>query len=165
MGVQAMASFLLTLTCLLALQVDLNGKALAEHVKTKCKSDVNNCLTCYTALVEEVLKSDENMYSLQMAFFAPNGGVPVFVTVKYHYQAANDSMDSTISPTKTYFWSSAIFFFFHPVSIFQFTSLLFSDPSLRTTTLDLYLSKDCYNASHEFQTMLTQRVSLYTIVA
>ena len=34
-------------------------------------------------------------------------------------------------PVKRFFWSSAVYFFFHPVRIFQFTSLLFSDPSLR----------------------------------
>ena len=111
------------------------------------------------SLVVEVLSRDSNVYNLQQAFFAPSGSVPVFVTVRYHYVNESNHVMNPDSPV-VYFWSSAIYFFFHPVKIFQFTSLLFSDPALQTESLDLQLNASCNGTSEEYMTLLTQRVSL-----
>ena len=118
----------------------------------------DSCALCYKILVSEVLSRDTNVYNLQQAFFAPSGSVPVFVTVRYRYLNESNFAINTDSPV-IYFWSPAIYFFFHPVKIFQFTSLLFSDPSLQTEILDLTLDVNCINASEEHMTLLTQRVS------
>ena len=121
----------------------------------------DSCTQCYKSLVVEVLSRDSNAYNLQQAFFAPSGSVPVFVTVRYHYVNESNHVMNPDSPV-VYFWSSAIYFFFHPVKIFQFTSLLFSDPALQTESLDLQLDASCNGTSDsEYMILLTQRVSLY----
>jgi hypothetical protein len=109
----------------------------------------------YKALATELLEDNRNFYNLQNVFFSPNSGSPVFVTVTYHYEDDN----ATSSSTAIYFWSSAIYFFFHPVRIFQFTSLLFSDPALRFDKVDLYLSANYSSIPSECMILLTQRVS------
>jgi hypothetical protein len=110
----------------------------------------------YKALATELLEDNRNFYSLQNVFFSPNSGSPVFVTVTYHYE---DDNNATSSSTAIYFWSSAIYFFFFPVRIFQFTSLLFSDPALRVDQVDLYLSANYSSAGSDCMLLLTQRVS------
>lgn len=126
-----------------------------EDLTIKCDQG-ESCTQCYKTLVDEVLSRDTNVYNLQQAFFSPYGSVPVFVTVRYHY-LMNESIEIG---SDIYFWSSAIYFFFHPVNIFQFTSLLFSDPALRTETLDLHLNASCSGTQNqEHLTLLTQRVS------
>ena len=118
------------------------------------KSDT--CSTSYKSLATTLLDDDRNFYKLQATFFPPISTKPVFIAVTYMYY--NNSNNVT-SDTKTFFWSSAVYFFFHPVRIFQFTSLLFSDPSLRYNETILYLPEDCHDASDEFMLLLTQRVS------
>ena len=94
----------------------------------------------YRALATELLKDDRNFYNLQNVFFPPNDGIPVFVTVKYHYfDDDNNTMNSRSNTT--YFWSSAVYFFFHPVRVLQFSSLLLSDPSLRYSEIHLLTSR------------------------
>ena len=130
-----------------------------SKAKAACSEDVSinsDCTTCYKALAAELLENDENFYKLQMTFFPPNSNSPVFVTVVYQYDNGTYSNSSNI---KTFFWSSAIYFFFHPVRIFQFTSLLFSDPSLRNDEVVLDLPANCSGASDDHMTLLTQRVS------
>ena len=114
--------------------------------------------TCYIyrPLATELQKDDRNFYNLQNVFFPPNGGSPVFVTIKYHY--SGDDKNITSSNT-IYFWSSAVYFFLHPVRIFQFTSLLLSDPSLRYDEVNLFLPANYSNASSSCMVLLTQRVS------
>lgn len=128
-----------------------------EDPLIKCDQG-KSCTLCYKSLVEEVLSRDTNVYNLQQAFFSPYGSVPVFVTVRYYYLNESNFVINTDAPV-VYFWSSAIYFFFHPVNIFQFTSLLFSDPALRTETLDLKLNATCSGTQNEHLTLLTQRVS------
>ena len=110
------------------------------------------CSTSYTSLAKALLDDDRNFYTMQSTFFPPISTSPVFVAVTYVY---NDSDNNN----KTFFWSSAVYFFFHPVRIFQFTSLLFSDPSLRYNETTLFLPEDCHGASDDFMLLLTQRVS------
>ena len=142
-----------------------SGKAVTANEDPDIRCDRgNSCNLCYKTLVDEVLSRDSNMYNLQRIFFSPYGSIPVFVTVRYHYDM-NDTNYVAVKtdPDTIYFWSSAIYFFFHPVNIFQFTSLLFSDPALRTETLDLHLDASCNGTNEQFLTLLTQRVSLCTM--
>ena len=111
----------------------------------------------YRALATELLKDDGNFYNLQNVFFPPNGGTPVFVTVNYHFSGDDNK---TISSNTTYFWSSSVYFFFHPMRIFQFTSLFLSDPSLRYDEVDFYLPANYSSANSNCMVLLTQRVSL-----
>ena len=118
------------------------------------------CSTSYKSLVKVLMNDDRNSYNLQRTFFPPISTSPVFVAVTYMYNNSNN----VTSVTKTFFWSSAVYFFFHPVRIFQFTSLLFSDPSLRYNEITLFLPEDCYAASDNFMLLLTQRVSQIVII-
>ena len=118
-----------------------------------CRSEIDGSDTCnssYKSLAKALLDDDRNFYTLQSTFFPPISTSPVFVTITYVYNDSNNT---------TFFWSSAVYFFFHPVRIFQFTSLLFSDPSLRYNEITLFLPEDCYDASDDFMLLLTQRVS------
>ena len=107
----------------------------------------------YKDFATELLNDKTNFYNLQYVFFPPNTVSPVFVTVTYkHDDNANNSI--------VYYWSSTAYFFFHPVEIFQFTSLFFSDPSLRTGDISLTLPAKCANAGSipMCMVLLTQRV-------
>ena len=120
--------------------------------KVMCQSEMDEsdaCNTSYTSLAKALLEDDRNFYIMQSTFFHPISTSPVFITITYVY---NNSVNSN----RTFFWSSAVF---HPVRIFQFTSLLFSDPSLRYNETTLYLPEDCHGASDDFMLLLTQRVS------
>ena len=119
----------------------------------------DSCSLCYKLLVDEVLSRDTNVYNLQQAFFSPYGSVPVFVTVRYFYLNESTNLVINTDAPVVFFWSSAVYFFFHPVNIFQFTSLLFSDPALQTETLNLTLDASCRDSPNEHLTLLTQRVS------
>ena len=130
-----------------------------EDPLIKCDKG-NSCTQCYKSLVIEVLSRDSNVYNLQQTFFAPSGSVPVFVTVRYHYVNESNHVMNPDSPV-VYFCLSAIYFFFHPVKIFQFTSLLFSDPALQTESLDIQLDASCNGTSEEYMTLLTQRVCFH----
>lgn len=112
-----------------------------------------SCITCYKALVTELLKDERNYYTMQTTFFPPISTTPVFVLVTYQF--GND--------TAIFFWSSAVYFFFYPVRIFQFTSLLFSDPSLCYSEIVLYLPEKCNDdldndTFSNYMLLLTQRV-------
>ena len=125
--------------------------------EVKCLSEIDKsrsvCSTSYKSLAKALLEDDRNFYTMQSTFFPPISTKPVFVTVTYEYS-------SSIKNNRTFFWSSAVYFFFNPVRVFQFTSLLFSDPSLRYNEITLFLPGGCHSASDEFMLLLTQRVSI-----
>ena len=126
--------------------------------ETEDAKDGDDLFTCsiYKSLATDLLKDDRNFYNLQKVFFPPNYGSPVFVTVKYRY-LEDDNV--TITFNKTYFWSSSVYFFFHPVRVFQFSSLLLSDPSLRYSNVSLFLPAHYSDAHDDCVVLLTQRVS------
>ena len=129
---------------------------LALHCKkVMCRPEIDEfdaCNTSYTSLAKALLDDDRNFYTMQSTFFPPISTSPVFIAVTYVY-------NNSVNNNRTFFWSSAVYFFFHPVRIFQFTSLLFSDPSLRYNETTLYLPEDCRGTSDDFMLLLTQRVS------
>ena len=129
----------------------------SQDVKTEVDPFRTNCTTSYKTLLTELLNNDANYFNLQTTFFPSNTTSPDFVTVTYKY-GTDAEMD--MNETRIWFWSSAMYFFYHPIRIFQFTSFVFSDPMLRECTLTLYLPTECANASVAFMMLLTQRVSL-----
>ena len=134
-----------------------------ENVAGEATTDIeteSNCTASYKVLASELLKKPSNYFNLQMTFFPPNDTSPDFVIVKYTYDSDSDSGTTTVSHSqKVWFWSSAVYFFYHPIRIFQFTSLGFSDPLLHPSFLTIDLPAECVNASQTYMQLLTQRVS------
>ena len=116
-----------------------------------------DCTKCYKSLVTELLKNSDNYFNLQMTFFTPNGTSTDFVIVRYNY---SENGTSTPKDSIVWFWSSAVYFFFHPIPIFRFTSFMFSDPLLQESKLTLHLPASCIDASNNYMRLLTQSVSL-----
>ena len=141
---------------------DVNGFLHGDTSDSWTEVSEADCTKCYKALVTKLLNNSANYFNLQMTFFPPNGTSPDFVIVRYNYEG--DSENGTSTPqhntVKVWFWSSAVYFFFHPIRIFQFTSFVFSDPLLSQSDLTLYLPASCVDASDDFMKLLTQRVSL-----
>ena len=111
----------------------------------------SDCSTCYLLLVSEAIKGNENHYNIQKTFFPPNKSSPSFVTVRYLFSGSNG--------TNVWFWSAAFFYIFHPLHVFQFTSLFFSDINLHSSEVNLTLPLNCSEASNDYFRLLTQRVS------
>ena len=128
-----------------------------------CEPGEMKCSKCFDVLVNEILSSDRNRYNLKRAFFPPDTSNPVFVTVTYYFtrnMSGNGSTDySLTSPNQIWFWTQSTFYLFQPVESLQFTSLLFSDPSLRKSNVSLYLEPNCMEANLNMLKFLTQRVS------
>ncbi len=127
----------------------------------KCRpGEENDCSKCYSLLVENVTDDDRNQYNLQYAFFPPNSSSPAFVAIIYHYyykDAFGDEID--VNDTKVWFWSTSTFNLFHPLHVFMFTSLFFSDLEWEFSEVHLTLHQDCWKASEDYMRLLTQRVS------
>ena len=110
------------------------------------------CRDNYTELAETLINTSDNKYQLSLAFFPTERAPPTFVKAIYVYD------DITI-PNKTWFWSEGAFYFFQPLQVYQFTSLLFGKPAeFRSGTVTLTLPADCANAQVSIMETLTQRV-------
>ena len=60
-----MSSLIATLALLLCTS-QLAGSTI------QCEEDLEDCSTCYTKLVSEVLEKDSNLFAIQNAFFPPD---------------------------------------------------------------------------------------------
>ena len=115
------------------------------EVELECVND--SCTECYKTLATELLKNVENYRAMQRIFFPPDDSAgPDFITVTYQYYEGNETEShlQNISNCTVWFWSSSAFFFYYPLSVFQLTSLGFSDPAMRESNLTLYLPVSCY---------------------
>ena len=139
--------------CLLLL---LPFQTVADDSEDICEAEAKSCSQCYAALVKHVLMNDMNQFNLQNTFFPPNKSSPAFVTITYEYYQDNEPLNET----EIWFWSTSDFYIYHPISVFQFSSLLFSDINKLSSELTLTLNQSCKSASIEFKRLLTQRVSL-----
>ena len=125
----------------------------------------DDCAKCYDALVNELIINDHNRFSLQKAFFPPDVVDPVFVNVTYVF-TRNLTGDGTTNYTatgqqnETWYWSKASAYLFQPLRSILYTSLLFSDPSLREDSVTLFLQPRCQDSSEDMKMLLTQRVSV-----
>ena len=131
----------------------------------QCEPEENECSKCFDVLANELFIIDRNRYNLQRAFFPPDIANPVFVSVTYYF-TRNMSGDgftnySLSTPSMNWFWTQSTFYLFQPLEFLQFSSLFFSDPSLRETTLSLYLQPNCSEVSLDMMKLLTQRVSYH----
>ena len=122
----------------------------------KCEPGKETCRDCYIALVMSLFEGDGNMFNLSQAFFPPTIDTPDSVIVEYHFK--NETMHST----EHWFWATSGLYFFYPMKILQFISLLFGKPTPlyeRKVVVTLNAS-ECFGVSIDYMTMLTQRVSL-----
>jgi len=122
-----------------------------DPLHISCEGGQESCSTCYKVLVAEIFSRDINLFRVQSVFFPANNTPPAFVTVYYEYDSGEEDV---------WHWSSAYFYILHPLHVFQFTSLFFSDFNLHSNELHLTLSNNCSNASEDYLMLLTQRVSL-----
>ena len=127
-----------------------------------CEPGEVNSSTCYNVLVNELFINDRNLYNLQRAFFPPDTANPVFIRVTYFF-TRNMSGDGTTNysltiPSMNWIWTESTFYLFLPVESLQYTSLLFTDPSLREGDVSLYLQPSCLGADLNMIKLLTQRV-------
>ena len=134
---------------------------------SKCKEDEeNDCSKCYSLLVANITEDDTNIFNLTYAFFPPDAASPALVVVFYHY-SDDSGNEIDINDTDVWFWSKSTFYLFHPLHVFQFTSLFFSDLGLESSEVHQTLHQDCRNSSKKHMRLLTQRVSvlanMYTI--
>ena len=122
-----------------------------------CDEGHDTCLTCFNMLVSKTITSDRNQYNMQRAFFPPEYSPPIYVIVQYSCASKEDQ--------STWFWSAYAFYaLFNPLSVHQFTSLFFSDPTYLTSTLELTLADECCgilaDEYNETMRLLTQRVRI-----
>ena len=142
---------------LLAVICNFDETTAYGEVDIECVNET--CAKCYKTLATELLKSADNYIALQNTFFPPDNNGPDFVIVTYHYEDMNITEPIMQDLTdQVWFWSSSAYFFYHPLRIFQCTSLGFSDPSLRQRSISLHLPATCYESGKNTMKLLTQRV-------
>ncbi len=125
----------------------------------KCSpGEEDDCSKCYSLLVENITDDDKNIFNLTFSFFPPNTSSPAFVTVIYHYKD-DFGNEIDINDTQIWFWSTSTFNLLHPLHVFQFTSLFFSDLGSESSEVHLTLHQNCRNTSEDHMMLLTQRVS------
>ena len=147
-------------TVLIALFLLTWQEMSVECLSVQCDPEADTCATCFNLLVSSTITPERNQYNMQKAFFPPDTSNPVYVTV--HYIFVNESGDAVNE--SLWFWSESTYYAsFHPLRIYQFTSLFFGDFVFRKTNLTLTVqtnsTMNCNEASDEFMMMLTQRVS------
>ena len=123
-----------------------------SSVRATCEED--DCTKCFNKLVYETVKMNKNQYYLQLAFFPPDREAAIFVIVNYNFLDSN-----RIARTKTWFWSASTYHLYQPPSVLQYTSLFFTEPEARSSSLNLTLPMECANADNQMMQLLTQRVS------
>ena len=179
---QLIAAFSLLLTVSIGtkqdIEVNLPSRNTTDPPTEVAEAD---CTKSYKSLVTELLKNPTNYFNLQITFFPPDGTSPDFVIITYIYSENgtynysengtynysesgtynySENGTSTTQNSTVWFWSSAAYFFFYPIQIFQYTSFMFSDLQLHQITLTLHLPVDCVHVSDTFMKLLTQRVRL-----
>lgn len=153
--------FIKVLLLLLAVICNFSRATAYGEIDIECENDT--CTKCYKTLATELLKNADNYIALQNTFFPPDDSGPDFVIVTYIYDI--NSTQTNLLNNSIWFWSSSAYFFYHPLRVFQFTSLGFSDPSLRQRSISLHLPATCYaskgnsNPGSDNMKLLTQRVS------
>jgi hypothetical protein len=145
--------FIKALLLLLTVICNFSKTTAYGEIDIKCENDT--CSKCYETLATNLLQNADNYIALQNTFFPPDNNGPDFVIVTYNYLSEAEPQVQTIT-SQIWFWSSSAYFFYHPLRVFQCTSLGFSDPSLKQRNITLYLPAMCYENSN--MKLLTQRV-------
>ena len=118
--------------------------------RIKCE-DLEDCNTCYAKLVSEIFENDRNLFEIQNQFFPPDRTSPSFMTVSYEFESGEQQV---------WYWSEAYFYLLHPLHVFQFTSLFFSDTNMESSNVSLFLPSNCSKLEDRYLMLLTQRVSI-----
>ena len=124
---------------------------LLHKAAGECRDQSQSCDKCYNTLADALVNMHNNKYNLRRVFYPLKGSSPVFVTVTYQYN------DSSV-PNQTWYWGDGVFYFLQPLEVFQFTSLFFGNPALRSSEIALTLPAECANATDGFMTELTEQV-------
>ena len=83
-----------------------------------------DCVTNFETLEMALVKTDDNKYALQKAFYPPRKSTAaVYVNVTYTFL---DEYGNDTSCNSKWIWSSHSIYLIQPPPIFQFTSLFFS---------------------------------------
>jgi hypothetical protein len=127
---------------------------------SKCSEGKDSCRDCYAELVRAVFGNDDNVFSLNKAFFPTRTNPAEFVVITYHFK--NESVDESA----VWFWTAQSSYLLHPMHTFQFLSLFFGKPeAFYTQKADVTLNAtDCWGVNGVSDTvthleLLTQRVS------
>ena len=125
---------------------------------SRCNEGKDSCRDCYAELVRAVLGNDDNIFSLNKAFFSPRTNPAEFVVITYHFK--NESMDKS----EVWFWTEQSSYLLHPLHTFQFLSLFFGKPeAFYTQEANIILNAtDCWGVDDAHLELLTQRVSAPT---
>lgn len=130
----------------------------------ECQLDKASCQECYLGLVRALLGRDDNVFNLSQVFTPPTFDQPNSVIVNYRFfNECNDSNNSCVDEIHTWFWAESGAYLLHPLATFQFISLLFGNAQ-PLYEREVYVTLDateCYGASANHMTLLTQRVSSY----
>ena len=129
----------------------------------ECQLDKASCRECYLGLVRALLGRDDNVFNLSQIFTPPTFDQPHSVIVNYRFfnESSNDTNDSCVDEIHTWFWAKSGGYLLHPLGTFQFISLLFGDaqPLYEREVFVTLNATECYGASADHMTLLTQRVS------
>ncbi len=111
----------------------------------QCEAEKNECSECFNVLANELFIIDRNRYNLWRAFFPPDIANPVFVSVTYYFTRNMSGDGSTnyslTTPIMNWFWTHSTFYLFQPIESLQFSSLFFSDPSLKNKPFSISTTK------------------------
>jgi hypothetical protein len=123
---------------------------------SKCNEGKDSCRDCYAELVRAVFGNDDNVFSLNKAFFPTRTNPAEFIVITYRFK--NESMDKSV----VWFWTAQSSYLLHPLHTFQFLSLFFGKPeAFYTQEADVTLNAtDCSGVDDTHLELLTQRVSI-----
>ena len=121
-----------------------------EKIGDICGNETT-CATCFRRLVNSAITPEQNQFEMQEAFFPPEVANPVYVVVHYSFIGREENV--------TWYWSQSQYYAsFHPLPVYQLTSLFFGDFKFHTEELSLTLESDCFEAPEQYMRLLTQRV-------
>ena len=125
---------------------DVNSSELCTQ------EEIEEC-NCFSYLAEQIRLNDKNLFEIKSIFYPPNDASPVFVVVTYQF--GNDTTHDQV-----WFWTTSTFYIWQPLTVFQFTSLFFSDyTTSRHSKAHLTLPSKCNKTKESFMQLLTHRVS------
>jgi hypothetical protein len=125
---------------------------------SRCNEGQDSCCDCYAELVRAVLGNDDNVFSLNKAFFPPETNPAEFIVITYCF------MNESMKESAVWFWTEQPSYLLHPLHIFQFLSLFFGKPeAFYTQEANITLNAtDCWGVDDTHLELLTQRVSAYS---
>lgn len=102
-------------------------------------AEANNCSTL-SGLLGHLYNTDNNLFHLNRVFYPPRTQPPSFLHVTYLFKS---SEEDTKNCSVKYIWAEGGFLLIQPPSIFQLTSLLFSEDKGRESSIELILPSVC----------------------